>query len=97
MFCTIHRLYIILVIAPSPTYIYTLSLHDAFRSSTVKSTLYAAPGPSRTLLRTVARSRTGTANETSPGRSGGRPAPPSRLLLALVRLFVWFARYKAPP
>src|SRR5438034_8035655 len=77
MFCTIHRLYIILVIAPSPTYIYTLSLHDAFRSSTVKSTLYAAPGPSRTLLRTVARSRTGTANETSPGRSGGRPAPRS--------------------
>src|SRR5205809_465778 len=48
--------------------------------ATVNSTLYPAPGPSRTLPRAVACSRTGTANGTSPGRSDRRPAPASHRL-----------------
>src|SRR3989454_947371 len=65
--------------------------------ATVNSTLYPAPGPSRTLPRAVACRRTGTANDTSPGRSDGRPPPPSRLLPLPATLFAWFARYSAPP
>src|SRR2546426_257537 len=65
--------------------------------ATVNSTLCPAPGPSRTLPRAVACRRTGTANDTSPGRSDGRPPPPSRLLPLPATLFAWFARYSAPP